>query len=100
MERDSLLAHGAAFTQVDKMVTCSDEFSVYVCANCGTFASPPSTNAFRYKTEFRTKPMCTTCRTHDCKLAKIPYAFKLLTQELLAMGIVARMTLRPRDLST
>ena len=98
MERDSLLAHGAAFVQVDKMVTCSDAFMVYICQNCGTFASPPSTTAFRYQTEYRRRPTCNTCRGHDCKKAMIPYAFKLLTQELLAMGIVVRMKVRPQQI--
>jgi DNA-directed RNA polymerase beta subunit len=38
MERDVMLAHGASHTLRQRQLTCSGEFMVHVCANCGMIA--------------------------------------------------------------
>ncbi len=40
MERDSLLAHGAAYLLHDRLHTCSDYTVMEVCAECGSLLSP------------------------------------------------------------
>merc|ERR1712228_441399 len=39
MERDSLLAHGAAFCLNDRLMKCSDYSEGYVCTKCGSILS-------------------------------------------------------------
>ena len=40
MERDSLLAHGAAFILQDRLMNCSDFMRAWICRDCGSFLSP------------------------------------------------------------
>ncbi|OJJ45405.1 hypothetical protein ASPZODRAFT_70020 [Penicilliopsis zonata CBS 506.65] len=39
MERDSLLAHGAAFLLQDRLMNCSDAQRSWICRDCGSFLS-------------------------------------------------------------
>jgi DNA-directed RNA polymerase I subunit RPA2 len=42
MERDSLLAHGAAYLLHDRLHTCSDYHVMDVCTRCGSILAPLS----------------------------------------------------------
>lgn len=42
MERDSLLAHGAAYLLHDRLHTCSDYHVMDVCTSCGSILAPLS----------------------------------------------------------
>lgn len=39
MERDSLIAHGAAFILQDRLMNCSDTHRAWICRTCGSFLS-------------------------------------------------------------
>ena len=40
MERDALLAHGAAYLLRDRLMTCSDRSIAWVCTSCGEMLAP------------------------------------------------------------
>ena len=92
MERDSIITHGASIFLLERMLHLSDLYSMYVCAECGGSAQrivkkenkshPQSTDVYK----------CVLCKNNP-KTVKIilPYAMKLLMQELGAMGILLKV---------
>jgi DNA-directed RNA polymerase II subunit RPB2 len=83
MERDCLISHGAASFLRERLLDSSDKYMIHLCDNCGLFATSKSRNTDTYK--------CTACETSEISLLTIPYACKLLFQELAAMNICVRM---------
>mmetsp|Transcript_11674 Transcript_11674/g.23007 ORF Transcript_11674/g.23007 Transcript_11674/m.23007 type:complete len:1240 (+) Transcript_11674:630-4349(+) len=90
MERDCLISHGAANFLRDRLFVNSDPFAIHICTLCGLTA------------EANLERMTFHCRNPNCgdnttKFARIqlPYACKLLFQELMAMSITARIY--PKD---
>lgn len=81
MERDCLISHGSALNLKERLFELSDCYLVNVCESCGRIA--------------QTKSYCKICnkRFSDVSQARVPYAWKLLCQELMAMGIAPRMAL-------
>lgn len=90
MERDCIISHGAANVLADRLFEQSDPFIATVCASCGFLAQPKAE-----KTLLRQKkPFCRVCKqSSSVKDVRMPYAFKLLLQEMMAMNICARLRL-------
>ena len=83
MERDCMISHGASRFTRDRMYNSSDKYSVYVCNLCGMVAS------YNDSTHVH---ICHTCKnTKDFSFVEIPYACKLMFQELSAMGVSPRI---------
>jgi DNA-directed RNA polymerase II subunit RPB2 len=83
MERDAMVGHGASRFTKGRMYDCSDKYEVNVCRKCGIIAS--------YNTE-RSIHFCKTCDNRsDFALVQIPYACKLLFQELATMNVAPRI---------
>ncbi len=86
MERDCLIGHGAAMVIKDRLLDESDGTTVYVCGNpaCGHVAILDSRGALH----------CPVCG-NNTKIYSVQssYAFKLLRDELLSLGVAMRLQL-------
>jgi DNA-directed RNA polymerase beta subunit len=82
MERDCFIGHGSALFLKEKMLDCADNYRVFICKSCGMIATVnPDKNIYK----------CNYCKNAtDIVQIRIPYAFKLLTQELCTMNVIMR----------
>lgn len=86
MERDSLLAHGVSFMLQDRLMNCSDYSQTFVCRLCGSILAPISTAPT--SVSGRRQVTCKSCETSKgIEVIPIPYVFRYLVTELLAMNI-------------
>jgi DNA-directed RNA polymerase subunit B len=86
MERDCLIGHGAAMVIKDRLLDESDGTIQYVCGNteCGHIALADRQGALRC-------PVCgNNASIHPIQTS---YAFKLLLDELLSLGVAMRLQL-------
>jgi len=80
MERDCLIGYGASALIMERLMISSDAFTAWVCEACGLLGY---------------KGWCQNCRRPDSLgPVNIPYACKLLFQELQSMNIVPRLRLK------
>ena len=82
MERDTVLSHGISLFLKESMMERSDKYTWAACKRCGTLV------AFNITENIN---MCRNCNNDDVCVIQTPYAFKLFTQELEAMGIQMRV---------
>ena len=85
MERDATVAHGASLFLKERMLDVSDNFRLFVCKKCGIPAvANPEKNIYR----------CNECKSNaDIVQTRMPYAMKLLMQELMTMNVAPRISL-------
>ena len=79
MERDCLVAHGTSMLLIERLLLSSDPFLASICSKCGLLCQ---------------EEWCEYCKSGEnvCQI-RIPYACKLLFQELQSMNVVPRLTL-------
>lgn len=93
MERDVMIAHGMSAFCKERLYDVSDKYSVYVCRKCGLIASYNNGNKNKVydKNDFSIH-LCNTCGNKtDFAKVDIPYAYKLLSQELQTINVVPRL---------
>ena len=95
MERDVMIAHGMSKFCRERLYDVSDKYSVYVCKKCGMIASYNDGNKnSKYAASAADFSIhkCNTCQNMtDFAKVDIPYAYKLLSQELQTINIVPRI---------
>jgi DNA-directed RNA polymerase beta subunit len=81
MEKDVFNAHGTLSFMKERLMDVSDKFDIYVCSQCGNQAIVnPDINVQKYE--------CKLCDNYsDFRHLQIPYASKLMLQELRGMNM-------------
>nr|POE55406.1 dna-directed rna polymerase i subunit 2 [Quercus suber] len=104
MERDSMLAHGAAYLLHDRLHTCSDYHIADVCTLCGSILATTSIQQQKQIQKPKKfgglpparppkKVICHACQSSKgMETVAMPYVFRYLAAELAAMNI--KMTLQ------
>ena len=83
MEKDAMVAHGASRFNKERLYDASDAFSIQVCKKCGLLAAYNNEKHIHF---------CKTCDNKtDFNQVNLPYACKLLFQELTTMNIAPRI---------
>jgi len=88
MERDCLIAYGASMVLKDRLLDEADKTEVHICEKCGLIA---------YYDSMQHKYICRI----DGDASKIStvvvaYAFKLLLQEMMSLGIAPRVVVKDK----
>jgi DNA-directed RNA polymerase subunit B' len=85
MERDVLIGHGAAMALKERLLDESDREFIHVCAQCGMSA---------VENVDQNRVYCPNCGEEtDIHEIEMSYAFKLLLDEMKALGIAPRLEL-------
>ena len=80
MESCAFVAHGVSAIVKERLMDVSDKFTTTVCDQCGIIVKT------------KEYPMtCPRCKTSNIVTTTLPYAFKLLSQELMGFNIVPRI---------
>ena len=73
MERDAVIAHGSSRFLRERLFQVSDYFEIHVCSICGNIPNETT--------------ICNFCRKKNVVKVPLPYACKLLFQQLIALGL-------------
>lgn len=68
-----MIGHGVSRFLKERLFESSDPYQINVCEKCGNFATKSNE--------------CKACQSDEVAVVPIPYASKLLMQELMSMGI-------------
>tara|TARA_Y100000590_G_scaffold470766_1_gene669737 strand:+ start:19531 stop:23067 length:3537 start_codon:yes stop_codon:yes gene_type:complete len=86
MERDCMIAHGSLQFLKERMLDVSDNYRVFICNKCGLI-SPVNIEKNIYR--------CKKCDNYtEFSEVRMPYACKLLLQELESMSIAPRLNVK------
>jgi DNA-directed RNA polymerase subunit B len=83
MEQQALAGHGASLLLKERYD--SDKTVIHICKSCGNMT---------YDDTIRNKISCNLCGSTEAESVEISYAFKLLVDELLGLGIHTKFELK------
>ncbi len=83
MEQQALAGHGASLLLKERY--SSDKTMIYICKDCGNMT---------YEDVIRNKTPCQLCGANESDPVEVSYAFKLLVDELLGLGILTKFVLK------
>ncbi|MBU0466332.1 MAG: DNA-directed RNA polymerase subunit B'' [Nanoarchaeota archaeon] len=83
MEQQALAGHGASLLLKERYD--SDKTIVHVCGECDSIG---------YEDAIRNKTVCPSCGGGEAEPVEVSYAFKLLVDELLGLGIQTKFVLK------
>ncbi|MFH1290822.1 MAG: DNA-directed RNA polymerase subunit B'' [Nanoarchaeota archaeon] len=83
MEQQALAGHGASLLLKERYD--SDKTIVHICSECGNMG---------YEDAIRNKTICPACGSSEAEPVEVSYAFKLLVDELLGLGIQTKFKLK------
>jgi DNA-directed RNA polymerase III subunit RPC2 len=85
MERECLLSYGAAMLINERLMVSSDQFVTYVCTDCKILS---------YWHHKLRRGLCPHCKKgNNVVKVQMPYACKLMIQELHSMNLLPRLSL-------
>jgi len=87
MERDCLIGYGASMLVKERMLEESDKTAELVCNKCGIIA---------VHDHIKRRDYCPLCESNELYRVEMSYAFKLLLDEIMAIGILPRLMLRDK----
>jgi DNA-directed RNA polymerase subunit B len=87
MERDCLIGYGASLLLMERLLEESDKVTVWICEKCGVLAIEDHIKNRRY---------CPLCGETKVVPVNMSYAFTLLLNEIMSMGIIPRLRLKDR----
>jgi DNA-directed RNA polymerase subunit B' len=87
MEGETLVGHGAAMLLHEKLIDDSDKTVELVCEKCGLVA---------INDQIRNKKYCPVCQGTRVYPVEMTYSFKLLLDELKALGILPKVVLEDK----
>ena len=82
MERDCLIGYGASMLLKERLTDESDRIVELVCNECGSVA---------YHDYVKNKDVCPVCASVNLHPIEMSYAFKLLLDEIKALGVFPRL---------
>ena len=92
MERDVMLSHGISRFCRERLYDVSDKYKVHICKKCGMIAAYNDGRNKSFTHDKFTIHSCNTCdNTTDFALVDIPYAYKLMSQELQTINVTPRI---------
>ncbi len=87
MEGETLVGHGASMLLQEKFIEDSDKVTELVCEKCGVIA---------VNDRIRNKKYCPVCSSAKVFPVEMSYGFKLLLDELKALGIYPKLNLKDK----
>ncbi len=87
MERDCLIGYGASMLIKERLLEESDKTTELVCGKCGALA---------VHDHVKNKDYCPLCDSNELHNIEMSYAFKLLLDEIKAIGIFPRLMLKDK----
>ena len=87
MEGETLVGHGAAMLLQEKLIGDSDKLVEYVCEKCGLIA---------VNDIIRNRKYCGVCNSSSVYPVEMSYGFKLLLDELKALGIMPKLLIKDK----